>query len=50
MEVKNINIEETITEINELGEFIREEEVFASHEIGNSSILDEAEPGSEFEP
>ncbi|MGH7799176.1 MAG: sigma-70 family RNA polymerase sigma factor [Thermodesulfobacteriota bacterium] len=50
MEVKDINIEETITEINELGEFIREEEVFASHEIGNSSILDEAEPGSEFEP
>ncbi len=50
MEVKNINIEETTTEINELGEFIREEEVFASHEIGNSSILDEAEPGSEFEP
>lgn len=50
MEVKNVNIEETITEINELGEFIQEEEVFASHEIGNSSMLDEAEPGSEFEP
>ncbi len=50
MEVKNINIEETITEINELGEFIQEEEVFASHEIRNSFMLDEAEPGSEFEP
>jgi len=50
MEVKNINIEETITEINELGEFIQGEEVFASHEIRNSFMLDEAEPGSEFEP
>ncbi len=45
MEVKNINLDE-----NELGEFIQEEEVFASHEIGNSFMLDEAEPGSEFEP
>src|SRR3989337_1952589 len=45
MEVKNINLDE-----NELGEVIQEEEVCASHEIGNSFMLDEAEPGSEFEP
>jgi RNA polymerase sigma factor (sigma-70 family) len=50
MEVKNINLEETMAEGNELGEFIQDEEAFVSEEIENSFMIDELEPGSEFEP
>jgi RNA polymerase primary sigma factor len=47
MEIKNIDLEETNIKVNELGEFIQDEEVFSSHEIEDSFLIDEIEAGSQ---
>lgn len=49
MEIRNLDFEETISEINELGKFIQEKEIFASHDIEDSLMIDMEEPESDFE-
>lgn len=49
MEIRNLDFEETISEINELGKFIQEKEILASHDIEDSLMIDMEEPESDFE-
>ncbi|MCI0454345.1 MAG: sigma-70 family RNA polymerase sigma factor [Candidatus Dadabacteria bacterium] len=49
MEIKNIDLEETNIEANELGEFISEEEPFTPYEVENGFLIDEVETGTQSE-
>lgn len=49
MEIRSLDFEETLSEVNELGEFIREEDVLASLDIEDSPIIGMEEPESDFE-
>jgi RNA polymerase primary sigma factor len=50
MEIKDIEFERTTSGVNDLGEFIQDEEALVPLEIEDDSILDMVEPESELEP
>src|ERR1700757_3747295 len=50
MEIKDIEFERTTSGVNDLGEFIQDEEALVPLEIDDDSILDMAEPESELVP
>ncbi|MDA2921364.1 sigma-70 family RNA polymerase sigma factor, partial [Desulfobacterota bacterium AH_259_B03_O07] len=49
MQIKKLDSEETISGVNELGEFILEEEAFESIDIEDSLMLDVVDPESDHE-